>query len=288
VDKLDITVDSGEIFGLLGPNGAGKTTTVSMLCTILKPTSGTATICGYDITENGQQIRKVTGYLPEEMGMYSYLSAREYLQIIAKLCDVPKSSIHNRTSELIDLFKLDAVADRKIGELSRGFRRRIAIASTLVHNPEILLLDEPTSGLDPLSAIQLQTLILELAAKGKTVLLCSHDLAEVSRICSRIGILSKGTLVYSCNMADNLSKTSASLVNITLSEPVSKIEKLLNEISEIEQLTVVNNEIFLRIKEPTVVIPRIINMIAQQGGKILEIREKESALEQIYRKYVEV
>jgi ABC-2 type transport system ATP-binding protein len=287
ITQLNMQIGKGEVFGLLGPNGAGKTTTMRLLLSLIKPTSGTAKICGYDITENGQEIRKVTGYLPEEMGLYNYLSPQEYLQIIAKLCDVPKGMIHQRTSELIDLFKLDKVANRKIGELSRGFRRRVAIASTLVHDPEVLLLDEPTSGLDPLSAIQLQDLILELAGKGKTVLLCSHDLSEVSRICSKIGILFKGTLVYSCDMHDIISKTPVRLMNITLSEPVPKIEKSLKSISEIEQLTVVNNEISVRIREPTIAIPQIINVIAQQGGKILEIKEKESALEQIYRKYVE-
>ena len=196
VAQLNMQIGKGEVFGLLGPNGAGKTTSIRLLLSLIKPTSGTAKICGYDISENGQEVRKVTGYLPEEMGMYNYLSPREYLQIMAKLCDVPKSIVHQRTGELIDLFKLDKVANRKIGELSRGFRRRVAIASTLIHDPEVLVLDEPTSGLDPLSAIQLQDLIVEFAGKGKTILLCSHDLLEVNRICSRVGILFKGKRVF--------------------------------------------------------------------------------------------
>ena len=196
VDELDLEVYEGETFGLLGPNGAGKTTTVRLLNCIIKPTSGTATVNGYDILKEETEVKRVTGLLAESPGLYEKLSAYEFLDFMGALYDVPRDILVERIDDLLKLFGLYDRQNYLLEGYSRGMKQRILIASALIHDPPLLFLDEPTSMLDPRAALMVKDLIKKLAeSAGKTIFICSHILPVVEELCDRIGIINQGKLI---------------------------------------------------------------------------------------------
>jgi ABC-2 type transport system ATP-binding protein len=208
VDHLDLTVHEGETFGLLGPNGAGKTTTVNMLNCIIKPTSGTASINGFDILTEEQQVKRVTGLLAESPGLFEKLSASEFLEFMGALYDVPGDILPRRVEDLLTLFGLHERRDYLLEGYSRGMKQKVLIAAALVHDPPILFLDEPTSTLDPRAALMVKDLIKDLSQKaGRTIFLCSHILPVVEELCDRIGIIHQGTLIAVGTVADIVART---------------------------------------------------------------------------------
>jgi ABC-2 type transport system ATP-binding protein len=189
---LDLEVRRGEIFGLLGPNGSGKTTTIKLLLGLLFPTSGEALVLGKPATDVTKNER--IGYLPEESYLYKFLNAEETLDFYGRLFDMSATVRQRRTNELIKRVKLDWARRRQLREYSKGMTRRIGLAQALINDPELILLDEPTSGLDPIGTREMKDLILELRDQGKTVIMCSHLLADVQDVCDRIAILHQGEL----------------------------------------------------------------------------------------------
>ena len=189
---LDLEIRRGEIFGLLGPNGSGKTTTIKLLLGLLFPTSGQALVFGQDATEVTKNER--IGYLPEESYLYRFLNAEETLDFYGKLFDMPAEVRRQRVGRLIEMVGLTGAKRRQLKEYSKGMTRRIGLAQALINDPELVLLDEPTSGLDPIGTRDMKDLILNLKKQGKTVVMCSHLLADVQDVCDRIGILYQGEL----------------------------------------------------------------------------------------------
>lgn len=189
---LDLEVRRGEIFGLLGPNGSGKTTTIKLLLGLLFPTSGQALVFGKDASDVTKNER--IGYLPEESYLYRFLNAEETLDFYGRLFDMPANVRRQRTAELIHLVKLDWAKRRQLKEYSKGMTRRIGLAQALINDPDLIVLDEPTTGLDPIGCREMKDLIIDLRNKGKTVLMCSHLLADVQDVCDRIAILHQGEL----------------------------------------------------------------------------------------------
>ena len=208
VDELDLEVYEGETFGLLGPNGAGKTTTVRLLNCIIKPTSGTATVNGYDILKEQAKVKRVTGLLAESPGLYEKLSAYEFLEFIGALYDVPADVLKERIDDLLKLFGLDDRRDDLLEGYSRGMKQKVLIAAALVHDPPVLFLDEPTSALDPRAALMVKDLIKKLAdTAGKTIFVCSHILPIVEELCDRIGIINQGKLIAVGTLNEILART---------------------------------------------------------------------------------
>jgi ABC-2 type transport system ATP-binding protein len=196
VDELTLEVYEGETFGLLGPNGAGKTTVVRLLNGIIKPTSGTAIVKEFDILEQENDVKRVTGMLAESPGLYEKLSAYEFLEFMGALYDVPGEILKERIDELLKLFGLHDRRDHLIEGYSSGMKQKLLIAAALIHDPPILFLDEPTSTLDPRAAHMVKELIEELAdTAGKTIFMCSHLLPVVEELCDRIGIINNGRLI---------------------------------------------------------------------------------------------
>ena len=189
---LDLQVHRGEIFGLLGPNGSGKTTTMKLLLGLLFPTSGEALVFNNDATDVGKNER--IGYLPEESYLYKFLNAEETLDFYGRLFDMPVATRRERVKELITMVGLDWAKRRQLKEYSKGMTRRIGLAQALINDPELILLDEPTTGLDPIGTREMKDLIIDLRDKGKTVVMCSHLLADVQDVCDRIAILYQGEL----------------------------------------------------------------------------------------------
>ena len=206
VDNLDLQVRSNEVFGLLGPNGSGKTTTLKMLLGLLHPTKGKALLLGGDGSDT--KINSRIGFLPEESYLYRYLNARETLDFYGRLFGLPAKVRKMRIEALLDMVGLKAVANRAVGTFSKGMARRIGLAQALINDPDLLILDEPTTGLDPFVTRQIKDLILKLAERGKTILLCSHLLADVEDVCDRIAILYGGKIQTQGRVKELLQQTS--------------------------------------------------------------------------------
>ncbi|MCX8128534.1 MAG: ATP-binding cassette domain-containing protein [Clostridia bacterium] len=196
VNGITFDIKKGEIFGLLGENGAGKTTTLRMLATMLKPTEGTAEICGFDIQTKPEEVRGHIGILfGGESGLYDRLTAEENIAYFGELNDMNKAEIKKRISYLAKAFGMEEYLDRKASKLSKGMKQKVALARSIVHNPDMMLLDEPTSGLDVSSIRDVHDFIADCKKDGKTVIFSSHSMNEVEKLCDRIGIIHKGNLL---------------------------------------------------------------------------------------------
>jgi ABC-2 type transport system ATP-binding protein len=193
LDNLDLTIHRGEVFGLLGPNGSGKSTTIKLLLGLIFPSRGHASVLGHPA--GSTEINEKIGFLPEESYLYKFLNGEETLKFYGRLFKIPSKELKKRVPALLDTVGLDAKArKRKLREYSKGMARRIGLAQALINNPDLILLDEPTTGLDPIGTREMKDLILSLKAQGKTVLLCSHLLADVQDVCDRITILFRGKM----------------------------------------------------------------------------------------------
>jgi ABC-2 type transport system ATP-binding protein len=203
VDSLNLHVQEGEIFGFLGPNGAGKTTTILMLLGLTEPSKGEALVCGFNPTREPLKVKRLVGYLPENVGFYRDMTTRENLQYVARLNNIPDMTSSTKIDEALQIVGLSEDAERKVGTFSRGMSQRLGIAEVLIKEPKICFLDEPTLGLDPDGAIRMIELIQSLSRERKiTMLICSHNLDQVQRISHRVGIMIKGKLVAVGPMED--------------------------------------------------------------------------------------
>lgn len=194
VDNISFTVRTGEVLGFLGPNGAGKTTTMKAITTFLAPTSGDIKVGPYSVLENPDEVRKLTGYLPETNPLYPEMPVIDYLKFVARIYDIPAQKIPEKIFQMVEVCGLGAEKHKKIGELSKGYKQRVGLAQALIHDPSVLILDEPTSGLDPNQIVEIRELIKRIG-REKTVILSSHILAEVEATCDRIMIINKGRIV---------------------------------------------------------------------------------------------
>jgi ABC-2 type transport system ATP-binding protein len=195
VDSLTMQVEAGEIFGFLGPNGAGKTTTINMLTGLIRPTTGTATICGYDIQTEPLQAKAITGLMPDTPHLYETLTGRQFIRFIADLYKIEPNRSEKRMEELLEMFELAAVGDDLIKSYSYGMQKKVLLTSLFVHEPRVLFLDEPTSGLDPKSARTVKAILRALCDRGCTVFMTTHILEIAERLCDRIGIIDLGKLI---------------------------------------------------------------------------------------------
>lgn len=229
VDNLNLKIRTNEIYGFLGPNGSGKTTTIKMLLNLLHPTRGGATVLGGDSSDPGISIR--IGYLPEESYLYRYLTAYETLDFYGRLFGLPRAVRKERIETLLEMVGLSGAGNRKVGTFSKGMARRIGLAQALINDPDLLILDEPTSGMDPMGTRQIKDLLVELGKRGKTILLCSHLLAEVEDICDRIGIMYGGKMQVEGSVKELLELTGKTQIQTARlsDEMVSKIQNLLSQ-----------------------------------------------------------
>jgi ABC-2 type transport system ATP-binding protein len=248
---LDLEVRRGEVFGLLGPNGSGKTTTIKLLLGLLFPTSGQALVFGRDATDVTKNER--IGYLPEESYLYRFLNAEETLDFYGRLFNMPASVRRKRTADLIKMVGLASARRRPLKEYSKGMTRRIGLAQALINDPELILLDEPTSGLDPIGTRAMKDMILKLRDEGKTIVMCSHLLADVQDVCDRIGILHQGELKELGRVDSLLSMRDVTEIRATgLSEAAQReitevIERHHGELISVGNPSSTLEELFLNI-----------------------------------------
>lgn len=208
VDRLSFEVSKGEVFGLLGPNGAGKTTTLRLLSTLLKPTSGTATVVGYDLLREPQKVRASIGVLPEDTGLYDRLTPREHLLYYGRLHGMREDSLRKRSDELLDIMELTNRANTKVGDFSKGMKRKVALLRAFIHDPPVLLLDEPTAGLDVMSARSIHAFVERFRKEGKAIIISTHNMTEAQKLCGRIAIIDHARIVAVGTVEELQARTS--------------------------------------------------------------------------------
>jgi len=197
VDRLNLTISEGEIYGFIGPNGAGKSTTIRFLATLLRPTAGEGRIAGHSVTQDPMAVRRVIGFMPDDFGVYDGMKVWEFLDFFAVAYEIPRSERRRTIGEVLELLDLTHKRDDFVNGLSKGMKQRLCLAKTLVHNPPVLILDEPASGLDPRARLEMKYLLSELSRMGKTILVSSHILSELADFCTSIGVIERGKLLAS-------------------------------------------------------------------------------------------
>lgn len=268
--SLSLTVERGEIFGLLGPNGSGKTTTIKLLLGLLFPTSGDALVLGKNATDVAKN--ELIGYLPEESYLYKFLSAEETLDFYGRLFNISRAERKRRSAELIEQVGLSHARKRLVKEYSKGMARRIGLAQALINDPEVVFLDEPTSGLDPIGTREMKDLIIDLKAKGKTVVMCSHLLADVQDVCDRVAILHQGELKEYGRVSDLLKIQDLTEVRVRgLSEAAkAEIERVIATdgatLESIGHPTTTLEDLFLRIVRESEAHPGRRYLPERKGG----------------------
>ncbi len=287
VDKLNLRIEEGEIFGFLGPNGAGKTTTILMLLGLTEPTSGVARICGYNSTREPLKVKRISGYIPERVGFYEDLTARYNLAYTAKLNGIPEKPATERIAESLQIVGLTKVASHRVQTFSRGMKQRLAIADILIKMPRVAFLDEPTSGIDPEGVVQMLDLIARIARERRmTVILSSHQLPQVQRICSRVGIITKGRMVAEGSL-DQLGRETFEggrfKFEIQLAEVTSAIVDAIKRIAGV--VSVERSGDLLLVNCLDDLRPQIARAIVDNNGLLTQMKVHSYALEDIYLKY---
>jgi ABC-type multidrug transport system, ATPase component len=265
VDGATFSVERGEVFGIIGPNGAGKTTTLKMLAGLLEPTSGTATVAGYGATESEMRMR--LGFLPEESPLYEEMTPRTYLHFFADLYDVPRGVAERRIHDTLDELDLEH-RDRKLGDMSKGMKRKVAIARSLINDPEVLVYDEPASGLDPLTTNYIIEFTEGLAAEGKTIVFSAHNLFHVESICDRVAIMNEGEIVARGDLATLQAEHGETEYHVYTTVEVSD--------------SVRENGRYRRVVSDMAAVEATREAAQAAGGEVVDIRTEESSLEEVF------
>lgn len=280
IENISFNIDKGEIVGFLGPNGAGKSTTMKIITGYLKANAGTVKICDIDISINPIEAKKKIGYLPENNPLYLDMYVREYIQLIASIYKIKNKK--SKTEDIITLTGLTPECNKKIGQLSKGYKQRVGLAAALVHDPEVLILDEPTTGLDPNQIIEIREVIKSLG-QNKTVLFSSHIMQEVQAICDRIMIIHKGHIVANDTLK-NLQKDNMHHIMVEFNETIN-IErvKILNEIENISQLSPTSFQITTANPENTK--RQLLQFALNNNLNIVSLQSQNQNLETIFRQF---
>lgn len=286
VDDLQLDVHPGEVFGFLGHNGAGKTTTVRLLNGVLEPHGGRIRVLGLDPISEGPALRARTGVLTESASLDARLTAYDNLSIYADLFDVPRPKVAPRVAELLEFFELGEQANDKVATFSTGMRQRLALARTLLHEPEILFLDEPTAGLDPVAAHHVNGLIENLSSeKGRTVFLCTHNLVEAQKLCDRVAVLEHGKMVAQGTPAD-LARQYVRRLDVEIEMSAEQVDAAVETLLNTTGLTIgkphrTNGTLTLTVTGREA-IPDLLTLLVNQGVRVYRLAAKEPSLEDVY------
>ncbi len=280
VNNISFAISKGEIVGFLGPNGAGKSTTMKIITGYIEADGGSAAVCGETVSTNSLNTKKKIGYLPEANPLYFDMYVREYLEFIAGVHGIANKK--EKIEAAIETVKLKLEANKKIGQLSKGYKQRVGIAAALIHDPEVLILDEPTSGLDPNQIIEIREVIKNLG-KNKTVMFSSHILQEVEAMCDRVIIINRGNIVAD-DLLSNLQKANAGQqqVNIEFKEAVNIGElQSLQDVIKVTQLSGSNFQ--LSTHNPEIVRKQLLELSLKNNLNIVSLQSENNSLEDIFR-----
>lgn len=286
VDGVSVEIKKGEVFGLLGPNGAGKSTLIRMLCTLTRPTSGTATVAGFNITKQSNDVRKHIGLVAEKMIMYNHLSAYENLMLFGKLHAVPKGTLDKRIDDLLELVQMSKWRNTRVGDFSTGMKQKINVIRGLIHMPELLFLDEPTLGLDPQSSLEIRELTQRLnKEQGITIILTTHYMDEADRLSDRIALVDHGKIAALDTPAGLKRKVTGSdvtILDVNVHNLTSKIVSQIQSLKCVSQVLTENpNELRVYAKGEEAV-DNVIDAVRSNEGKIDFIKNVEPTLEDVF------
>ena len=285
LDGLSLTIAAGDCFGLIGANGAGKTTTMRILATLLVPTSGTASIGGHDVVREYLAVRRLIGYMPETFAVYPELTVEEFLDYTAAAYSFRGDERKQRVEAVISL--TDLASKRRAGcdTLSRGMKQRLFLARALVHDPQVLLLDEPTAGLDPAARIEFRQIIRDLTAAGKTTIVSSHILPELSEFCTSVGILERGKLIASGTIADMLATIKGGrTIEIEVAGDGQAVATILRGRPGVESITVDGAHASVKHSGPRETAAPLLRALVDGGVAVISFAERQSSLEDIFMK----
>jgi len=284
VEGLTLRVAPGEVFGFLGPNAAGKTTTVRMLCALIGITSGRASVAGFEVGKQDQQIRHNVGILTESPGLYDQLSAERNLGLFAQLHDV--EDVAGQVERYLRMLGLWDRRHEPVGTFSKGMRQKLAIARALLHEPKVLFLDEPTSALDPEAAHLVRTFVAGLKREGRTIFMCTHNLDEADRLCDRIAIFRTQLLALDTPAALRLKLYGRTSV-FHLRAGASKFTKLLRSFANVHEVQAVGNKLLVTLDDPEKQNPDLVRSLVEAGADLQFVGELRRTLEDVYLKLVQ-
>ena len=286
VDRLSLKLDRGDVYGFIGPNGSGKTTTMRMLATLLNPSWGEATVCGYSIYTGSKEIRRSIGYMPDFFGVYDDMKVTEYLEFFAAAYRITGPDRRKKVDQVLELVDLGYKRDALVTSLSRGMTQRLGLARVLLHEPQVLLLDEPASGLDPRARIEMRELIKELRKENKTIMVSSHILPELADICNKIGIIERGKLLFDGDVASAIRQVRQRLTmtvqvgdgqNFIAKEQVAK----LPDVAEVE-FQQETDTLKVTLNDGVHDGSFLADMLVKGGFKLKMLKEEEIDLEDVF------
>jgi ABC-2 type transport system ATP-binding protein len=290
LDNLNLTIEQGSCFGFIGPNGAGKTTTIKILATLLKPTWGEARVDGKVVGYQNHLIRPIIGYVPDFMGAYEDMLVSEYLEFFAACYGIHGERRRTVVSEVLELTDLVHKATADVNGLSRGMQQRLSVARVLLHDPKVLLMDEPSSGLDPRARIEMRELLKELRRMGKTILISSHILSELAELCTEVGIVEQGRLVYAGSVTALMAKAgSGTVIHVVVDERHQEAAQLLARVKGIRKVALAREESIIRIDltldpESGLPISEIPSRLIAQGFRVARLTQEQVSLETAFMK----
>ncbi len=280
LNNLHLNIEEGECFGYIGPNGAGKTTSIRILATLLQPTWGEARVCGHVIGYQSRQIRPLVGYVPDFFGAYEDMCVQEYLEFFAAAYDINGKKRTQIVGDVLELTDLSYKKEALVDSLSRGMKQRLSIARVLLHDPKVLLLDEPNSGLDPRARIEIRELLKELHRMGKTIIISSHVLPELADLCTSIGIIERGELLFQGSITEALRQARmGTVVHVVTPDDPERARQLLERLPNIQSAAIQDGYIELNLANDTTDFSFIAQAMLQNQLRIHEIRQEDINLE---------
>jgi ABC-2 type transport system ATP-binding protein len=283
---LNLMVPKGRIYGFIGPNGAGKTTTIKCLCGLLRPSQGRLFIGDVEVNpRHGRQIRKMIGYMPDSFGVYEQMSVWEYLDFFCAAYRIPAKERRKRVDNALELTEAAYMLDYQMGSLSHGMNKRVALARILLHDPQVLIMDEPASGLDPYGRIEMRRMIQRLRDLGKTILLSSHILPELSSVCDVVGIIEKGHLLTQGSVKEITASLRKQMVlSVMIQSEIEPAASVCRSFPNVKQVTAAGNELRVVFAGTRSEVSDLNASLVQAGIKVIGLREEEDDLEQAFLK----
>lgn len=283
VDRLNMKIGRGEVFGFIGPNGAGKSTTIRFLATLLRPTEGEGIIAGYSVTRDPLGVRRVIGYMPDSFGVYDGMKVWEFLDFFAVAYQVPRARRRQVINDVLELLDLTHKRDAYVNGLSRGMKQRLCLAKTLVHDPPVLILDEPASGLDPRARLEMKALLRELQSMGKTILISSHILSELADFCSSIGVIERGVLLAAGSIAEIQRKLQTHRqLRIRVIDQADRAHLIVRNHPKVHRADLMDHTITSEFSGNDQEISRLLHELVSSGIEVQTFTEVEPTLEEVF------
>lgn len=282
VKEISFALEPGSIFGFVGPNGAGKTTTMKMIATLLKPDTGRAFIGDVEVTAKPHLARRHMGYMPDFFGVYDDLKVTEYMDFYADCNQVAQAGRAQLIGDLLELVNLNQKRDAYVDSLSRGMKQRLCLARCLIHDPDVLILDEPASGLDPRARVEMRELLTELQRMGKTILISSHILAELSELCTHIGIVNDGRLVVSGPVDQVLRQAGARVIEVRVAGDFEAAAAICRNAGGVSDVRIDNGLLRTAIDGDDQAVAALLTALVQGGVPVVHFAENKSRLEDVF------